>query len=261
MESRTVFLMYHELEIAGRSFCHSEPGYVRYVISASDFRAQMELLRNSGWQGLSVSEALKFSLSPTVAITFDDGCETDLLIAVPILREQGFGATFYVTVGFLGRPGYLTAAQLREITNSGFEIGCHSLSHSYITDLDQAGLNREIVEARHELEQILGEPVKHFSCPGGRYNQRILNTARLAGYCTVATSRACANSTSTNQFALGRVAVMRGTDLQKFEALCCGRGLWQLRIRDAFRQTAKRLLGNSTYDHVRSLILRRVGPR
>lgn len=256
MTPHTVFLMYHELELSGRPLCHSEPGYVRYVVSADDFRAQMESLKSTGSRGMSVGAALTSPEGPGVAITFDDGCETDLLTAAPILREQGFGATFYVTVGFLGRRGHLSTAQLREISQQGFEIGCHSMTHLHLTDVDQAGLNREIIEAKAQLEQIIGMPVYHFSCPGGRYSQQVMTTARTAGYQTVATSRVHANTRSTNRFALGRVAVMRGTALRNFEAICSGRGLWQLGLRDDLRRTAQRVLGNSIYDRVRGAMLR-----
>jgi len=94
-----VFLMYHELEILGRPLCQSEPGYARYVLPDSDFRAQMDHLKGHGWQGLSLGQALQFAEGPNVTITFDDGCETDLLAAAPILRQAGFNATFFITVG------------------------------------------------------------------------------------------------------------------------------------------------------------------
>jgi peptidoglycan/xylan/chitin deacetylase (PgdA/CDA1 family) len=255
MEPGTVFLMYHELEVSGRPLCQSDPGYARYVLSAGDFGAQMNWLKNKGWQGMSVGVALRFPREPGVAITFDDGCETDLLMAIPILQKLRFRATFYITVGFLGRRGYLSISQLREIHQLGFEIGCHSMTHCHLTDADQAGLNREIVDAKAQLEQIIGIPVYHFSCPGGRYNQDVMRTARTAGYQTVATSRAHANARTTDQFGLGRVAVMRGIYLQNFEAICSGRGLWQLGVRDDLRRTAQRLLGNSIYDRVRNAVL------
>jgi peptidoglycan/xylan/chitin deacetylase (PgdA/CDA1 family) len=256
MEPRTVFLMYHELELRGRPLCYSDAGYARYVISADDFRTQMAALKSAGSRGMSVSAALTYPEGPGVAITFDDGSETDLLAAAPILREQGFAATFYVTVGFLGRRGYLSPVQLREISQLGFEIGCHSMTHPHLTDVDQAGLNREIIDAKTRLEQIIGVPVYHFSCPGGRYNRQVMRTAHTAGYQTVATSRAHANTRTTDRFALGRVAVMRGTELQNFEAICFGRGLWRLGLRDDLRRTAQRLLGNSIYDRVRRAMLR-----
>jgi peptidoglycan/xylan/chitin deacetylase (PgdA/CDA1 family) len=254
-EPGIVFLMYHELELPGRSACQSEPGYVRYVLPASEFQAQMQSLKQLGMHGLSVSDALAFPDEPAVAITFDDGCETDVLTAAPILRELGFGATFYVTVGFLGRRGYMSHEQLRELRDSSFEIGCHSLTHPYLTDLDDAGLHREIVEAKRQLEELAGKPIKHFSCPGGRYDRRVVKIARAAGYGSVANSRTHANSKSTDPFALGRVAVLRGTPPQKFAAFCHGRGLWQLTARDTVQATARRFLGNSVYDRVRAVLL------
>ena len=110
-----VFLMYHELESPGRPLCQTEPGYVRYILTASDFRSQMELLKRARWKGVSVSEAIGSFANKTVAITFDDGCETDLLHAAPILREFDFGGTFYVTTGFLRKSGYLSHPQLKEL--------------------------------------------------------------------------------------------------------------------------------------------------
>lgn len=254
-ERRTVFLMYHELEETGRSLCQSEPGYVRYVLPVAGFQAQMELLQSKGWRGVSVGEAIRFADDKLVAVTFDDGSETDLLSAAPVLRRLGFGATFYVTNRWLGRPGYLSHAQLRELRALGFEIGSHSMTHAYLTDLDANGLHHEVAEAKTQLEQILGESIEHFSCPGGRFDQRVAQVAAQAGYRTVATSQIRANSTSTDCFALGRVPVMRSTSLREFQDLYSGRGLWQWRMSQQLGQAGKKLLGNSMYDRLRSALL------
>src|ERR1035437_875378 len=152
-----VFLMYHELEIPGRNLCQSEPGYARYVLLQPDFRGQMDYLKSNGWHGLNVGQALAFPEGRNVTITFDDGCETDLLAAAPILQHRGFHATFFVICGRLGKPGYLSPAQLKELSDQGFEIGCHSMTHPYLTDLDESGLRYEISEAKSQLEQIVGQ--------------------------------------------------------------------------------------------------------
>jgi len=256
-EPGTVFLMYHELEAPGRTRCQSEPGYVRYVLHATQFRHQMELLKREQWQGVSVSDAVRFREGKTVAITFDDGSETDLLCAAPLLRQLGFGATFYITSAWLGQPGHLSQAQLRELCALGFEIGCHSMTHAYLPDLDQNGLQREIAEAKSRLEQVIGAPVEHFSCPGGRFDQRVAEVARQAGYRTVATSRIQANSPSTDRFTLGRVAVLRSTSLSEFRRICMGHGLWKSRASLRLREAGRKLLGNSNYDRLRNLLLRR----
>jgi len=256
-----VFLMYHELEIPGRPLCQTEAGYSRYVVQEANFRSQVKWLQEAGWRSLSVSEALASeqpngSKSNAVAVTFDDGCESDLLSAAPILSGAGYHATFYVTVGYLGRRGYLTPPQLRELGALGFEIGCHSMTHVYLTDLDERGLQREIREAKAELEEILGKPVKHFSCPGGRCDARVIQVARSAGYNSVANSRVHENRPATDNFDLGRVAILRETELPAFQGICRGDSLWKIRVGDSLRGAAKQLLGNSLYDRGRAFLLR-----
>jgi peptidoglycan/xylan/chitin deacetylase (PgdA/CDA1 family) len=254
-EPSTVFLMYHELEVPGRALCQAEAGYARYAVSEHEFRGQMHSLKENGRQGVSVSEALEFSGEGSVAITFDDGSETDLLVAAPILREVGFNATFYVTTGWVGRAGWLSTAQLQELANLGLEIGCHSMTHAYLTDLDDTGLERETAEAKSRLEQIIGNAVTHFSCPGGRYDNRVAEAARAAGYQTVATSRIHANSPTTHKFALGRVAILRDLSVSSFAGICSGKALPRLRAQSNLRHAARSLLGNSRYDRVRSMLL------
>jgi hypothetical protein len=255
-----VFLMYHELEIPGRDLCQAAPGYARYVLPGGVFRAQMNHLKDQGWHGLSVSQALAFPPGPNVAITFDDGCETDLLQAAPILRQAGFSATFFITCGRLGTAGYLSTSQLRELSAQGFEIGCHSMTHPYLTELDEAGLRYEICEAKSQLEQIVGSPVNHFSCPGGRYDHRVRSMARSAGYRTLATSDIRANSPRTDVFSLGRVAMLRNFPLSTFAAICECRLLSRMRAQSMLRETARRILGNTLYDSVRDSLLHRARP-
>lgn len=251
-----VFLMYHELELAaGRPLCQSEPGYVRYILPEAAFRRQMNWLAHNGWRGLNVGEALSYPAGKSVAITFDDGCETDLITAAPVLRECGFHATFYVTAGFVGKPGYMSRPQVLELSSLGFEIGCHSMTHAYMNDLNPSDLRREIWEAGKELENMIGRKVEHFSCPGGRYNPRALDSARKAGYRSLATSHAHSNSPSTNPFLLGRVAVTRDLDDPTFGRVCKGEALKMMQFSDHMRGAARRALGNTLYDRLRTLML------
>ncbi len=254
-----VYLMYHEIELPGRSMCQDEPGYQRYVVRNANFEAQMRWLKSEGWRGQSVSEGLANPHLPGVVITFDDGCETDLLTAAPLLRELGYNATFYITVGFLGRPGFLTRAQLRELAGLAWcEIGSHSMTHAYLSDLAPQQLVREISDSRTELAQITGQSIDHFSCPGGRWNSQVIAATRQAGYRSVASSRAIANSTALAQpFPLGRLAVMRETQLEDFRRLAGGHGLWKIRFSDSARSALKRALGNSAYDRLRGRLLNR----
>jgi peptidoglycan/xylan/chitin deacetylase (PgdA/CDA1 family) len=250
-----VFLMYHEIELPGRPLCQSASGYVRYILTDHAFRNQMQWMKQSGFRGLSVGEALSYPEGPSVCITFDDGCETDLIAAAPVLREFGFNATFYLTAGFLGTPGYLNASQVRDLDAQGFEIGCHSMTHPYLSDLPESELKREIVDAKLQIEQIVGHSIEHFSCPGGRFDGRTLETARRAGFRSVANSRFHANSSRTSPYDLGRVAVLRDLSLEEFAAACRGRGLWKKRLQDRTRHAVRQVLGNRVYDKLRAALL------
>jgi len=256
---RIVFLMYHELELPGRKLCQSEPGYVRYTLPFDTFRGHLDWMKKSGFRGLNVSEALRSPAEPSVCITFDDGCETDRIAAAPLLGEFGFSATFYLTAGFLGTPGYLMANQVRELDRHGFEIGCHSMTHPYLSDLPDPELKSEIVDAKLQIEQIVGHPIDHFSCPGGRFDWRTLELARRAGFRTVANSRFHANSSRNSPYDLGRVAMLREMPLAEFAATCRGQGLWKKRLQDSTRRGVQRLLGNRVYDRLRKNLLRKSG--
>ena len=250
-----IFLMYHEIELNGRPLVQSAPGYRRYVLSDESFRRQMQWIKESGFRGISVSEALQYPSDRCLCITFDDGCETDLIAAAPVLRDFGLRATFYLTAGFVGTPGYLNLDQVRELDASGFEIGCHSMTHPYLSDVGEADLKREIIDAKLHLEQIVGHTIDHFALPGGRFNSRTLEMARRAGFRSVATSLFHANSPGTNPFKLGRVAIHRDTPLQEFAAICEGQGLWRRRLKGRTRQVLQFVLGNRAYDQVRAVML------
>jgi peptidoglycan/xylan/chitin deacetylase (PgdA/CDA1 family) len=252
-----LYLMYHELEVEGRPLCQSEEGYVRYVVRETSFREQMNWLQTAGMSGVSVTQGFDKPNPGKIVITFDDGCATDLTIAAPLLSKISFGATFYITVDFLSRPGFLLPSQVRELSEAGFEIGCHSMTHAYLSDLNQAGLHREITEAKLRLEEIVGRPVLHFSCPGGRWTRKVGEVARQAGYRSVATSRIAANPPDADPFQLARVVVMRSTTMSDFRQLCLGRGLWQRQFLNSLLTTSHQLLGNTVYDRLRSLILER----
>jgi len=255
--SRIAFLMYHELKVPARPVCQNEPGYIHYVVSVSDFKTQMQTLKASGWQGSSVSQALGFPQAPTVALCFDDGCETDLIAAAPILQELGFGATCYVTSGFLGSKGYLSAEQLRSLSVGRFEIGCHSMTHPDLTSLDTSQLIHETAGAKHVLEQILGIPVKHFSCPGGKWNSRTVDAVKSAGFESMATSRPGVNTRHTSLFALTRVPILRGTTIDEFMRICHSQGIFWTQLQERTRRAARHALGDSIYQSLRNRLLAR----
>ena len=243
-------LMYHELGVPGQPACDPSPGYLRYVVPVDEFRKQLEILRDEGIRGCSLTEMLEGGAAPAsgIAITFDDGCQTDLSVAAPMLREAQFGATFFVVPGFLGRPGYLTADGVRSLAEQGFEIGSHGMTHRFLTTLEPRELEEELSASRRALGGMSGAEVGHLSCPGGRWNPAVADGALAQGYRSVSTSRIGRNDPARDRSSLARLAVRRGTSTDTFRRRCRGEGLTRERLRAALFATARRALGDTFYD-------------
>jgi peptidoglycan/xylan/chitin deacetylase (PgdA/CDA1 family) len=260
MSKNIVLLMYHELQSGGRPLVDDSPGYRRYVVSKEQFAKQLEIVSQKGFTGASVTQSLEAlksgsSAKPIVGFTFDDGCASDLHVAAPLLAENDFNATFYVTVDHLDRDGYLTKTELRELSQLGFEIGSHSMTHRHLSDLDARQIRVELVDSKQALEEIVGKAIDHFSCPGGRINAAVTQAALEAGYKTVATSRLGTNSSRSNRFALNRVAIKHDMNLNTFVRICSGKGQFLMKSGDSILLTGKRILGNKRYDRLRGSIL------
>lgn len=248
-------LMYHELERLGTPMRLLDPGYVRYVVTEQRFSGQLERLRQLGFAGVSLGDALiPLRDQGHVAITFDDGCESDLTIAAPILLDAGMGATFFVSASLIGAPGYLSRKQLASLSALGFQIGCHGATHRFLTEVSDAELVDETAGAKSVLEDMIGNEVDHFSCPGGRWDDRVVKAIMDAGYRTVSTS--VPGKSLPGERIQRRNAVLRHTRMAEFERLCQGRRSIVARLGDATLTGAKRVLGTSVYEHARSLLLR-----
>jgi len=256
--SGTPVLMYHELAVAGRSLCRVEEGYARYCITDATLSAQLSWLQAQGIRGCNISQVLELDAdAPAVGITFDDGCETDLLFAAPRLLDARCDATFFIVTAWIGQRGYLTLNQLRELRALGFELGAHSRTHAYLPDLDAVSLRSEIAQCKDELEQGIGERIEHFSCPGGRWSPEVSEVAREAGYRTVATSRPGMVTSAADRFRLPRTAILEGMQANEFARICHGNRQWLREANSALLSGAKRVMGNSLYENVRRVVLNR----
>jgi peptidoglycan/xylan/chitin deacetylase (PgdA/CDA1 family) len=245
-----VVLMYHQIgEVSTTE--------LRYSVSTESFREQLGHLAASGYEVVGIGQALARPEAGRrrVVITFDDGSASDYRVAAPLLAQHGFGATFYVVPGRLGDDGYMTEAEVVALAESGFEIGSHSMTHPYLNDLAAAALETEVAGSKRRLEALLGRPVRHFACPGGRVNGGVRTAVRAAGYESMATSRTGAAPFGTDPFGLPRIAVLRHTTLTQFARLCRAEGLLFRRLPEAARGVARRILGNGSYDRLRHALL------
>jgi peptidoglycan/xylan/chitin deacetylase (PgdA/CDA1 family) len=135
-----------------------------------------------------LAEAIALAARDRLEITFDDGNDSDALIALPMLVEARVPATFFVLAGRLDQPGSLSGPQLRALMAAGMAIGNHGHDHVNWIQADDRTMRRELHDARARIQDVLGASVDTVSVPFGAFDRRVLALVADAGYRRVHTS-------------------------------------------------------------------------
>jgi len=166
-----VSLLFHDVYVSdvGESGFNS-PAADRYKLSLREFDAQLGAMGAAGAGAIGAR------------LTFDDGGVSFYTIAADKLEACGLHAYCFVTTDFIGRPGFLDAAQVRELDARGHVIGTHSASHpARFSALSRADMRREWTESRRRLEDVLGHAVTTGSVPGGYFSKEVGRVAAESG--------------------------------------------------------------------------------
>lgn len=108
------------------------------------------------WTIFSVS-ALEPIPDKLVVLTFDDSVASHFTRVRPLLKQYGFGATFFITEGFSFRTNkqdYMTWEQIAQLHKDGFEIGNHTRDHLGVT-------TATLPQLREQLEAINSQCHEH----------------------------------------------------------------------------------------------------
>jgi peptidoglycan/xylan/chitin deacetylase (PgdA/CDA1 family) len=209
-------LMYHRVNIT----TPSTPAASRALtVHPADFERQMVWLKRHGYRAVTQRELFDAlfrgrPLGPRpVLITFDDGYRDVLFRASPVLARLGLRATAYVISGRIsaGDPSFLTWGMLRALEKRGIEIGSHTVRHRDLTALSTRDAFAELLHSRLALERRLGHPVQWLAYPFGRYDARIEQLARRAGYVLATTTQPGVRQSARAPLALRRVRILDST--------------------------------------------------
>jgi peptidoglycan/xylan/chitin deacetylase (PgdA/CDA1 family) len=92
---------------------------------------------------------------------------------------QGIGAT-------LPSDLMMTSAQVRGLSQYGFSVGAHTVTHPILSAVSDAKAWEEIVSSKEQLEALLGASVDLFAYPNGRphrdYQSQHVGMVRRAGF-------------------------------------------------------------------------------
>lgn len=120
-----------------------------------------------------------------VVLTFDDGAVTHADYVAPLLKKYGFGATFFVCEfppDFEDKTKYMSWAQIRQLSEMGFEVANHTGRHTHVDEVDDADFTRELetIEDRCAANGI-PRPVT-FAYPAYAVRPGVDTTLRNKGY-------------------------------------------------------------------------------
>jgi peptidoglycan-N-acetylglucosamine deacetylase len=114
-----------------------------------------------------------------ITTSWDDGSFSDIRLA-ELLIKYHIPATFYLPVDNVERK-CLGRAEISSLARD-FDIGCHSYHHIDLTGISINKAQKEIIDGKQELEQIIGRGVSSFCYPLGRYNNSIVKIVKACGF-------------------------------------------------------------------------------
>ncbi len=135
-----------------------------------------------------------------ITISVDDGHPQDLK-AAELLSRYGFAATFYVPAKNPERP-VMDESGIREL-GKDFELGAHTYGHRALTGLPMAEVQKELVDGKDWLQQLIGREVISFCYPKGKFNRKIVAEVRNAGFLGARTCMHNINSFPANPLLWG----------------------------------------------------------
>jgi peptidoglycan-N-acetylglucosamine deacetylase len=135
--------------------------------------------------------------------SWDDGTPSDLKMT-KLMRSYGIAGTFYISKNhsYIERP--LNSEEILKISEMGFEVGAHTMSHPDLTRLEKSGAFKEISESKLYLEKILNKKVPLFAYPFGYHNKEVERLVEQAGFIAARTIDIIPiNSNSLDPFRVG----------------------------------------------------------
>ena len=197
-----------------------------WTISQLEFTRQIDWLARN-FELISLIEAQRRirqreNCRPAVCITFDDGYADNCRQALPLLISRGIPCTYFVSTQFVLRGEPFphdvargvplppnTVQQLRSLAAAGVEIRAHTRTHRDLGPITDAEVLRtEVIGSQHDLQALLGQPIRYFAFPFGQHvhlNRDVFAIAREAGFAGVCSAYGGYNLPGDDAFHLQRM--------------------------------------------------------
>lgn len=230
---RVPVLMYHEIADATAS---TSP----LAVAPDVFANQLAYLRDAGFNTLTAGELAAFLAdgagrlpAKPVVLTFDDGYRDFYTHGLPVIKQNGFTGTLFMTTGGMGDESLekimLDWRQLAEVEQAGIEVGAHTVTHPKLDILPEKDLREELSISKSELEEHLGRAIPGLAYPFGYSNRKVRAVARELGYTYAYSVNNVMTTSAATTFTFPRLTVQRTTSLDDFRTMVNGEDTAEIR--------------------------------
>jgi len=159
-----------------------------YIIPIDVFKGHMKMLADSGYHTILLDQLYDYLNNGTplpskpILLTFDDTDLDQYTIAEPTMRKYGFKGAFFVMTVSLGRPNYMSKAQVKDLSDKGNDIGSHTWDHHNVKKYQGKDWEIQIDNPTKTLEAITGKNIHHFAYPFGLWNPEAIPELKKRGF-------------------------------------------------------------------------------
>ena len=159
-----------------------------YTVQTAEFKSQMKMLSDSGYHTVLPDQLYNYLNnngtlpSKPIMLTFDDTRADQYNTAVPEMKKYGFKAVFFIMTVSIGRPNYMTKAQIKELSDAGNVVGSHTYDHQNVKKLKGEDWVKQIEKPTKTLEDITGKDIKYFAYPFGLWNKEAFPELKKRGF-------------------------------------------------------------------------------
>lgn len=169
-------LVYHKIE---------EPAKDLISVSPAQFQQQMEYLNQNDFQTITLSDYAtwrdgNYNLpKKAIILVFDDGFLSVYNTAKPIMDQYGFvGSVITVTryASFTSNTsGYMKWFQIKDLSDYGWSIESHGLTHSHMLTLSESQFRNELLSSKQIITNMTGKTPLSFVFPFHESNKTYAN--------------------------------------------------------------------------------------
>ncbi|SNR31175.1 polysaccharide deacetylase family protein [Hymenobacter mucosus] len=158
-----------------------------YIVPVEQFKAQIKMLADSGYHTILPDQLYAYLTtgaalpSKPVMLTFDDTDLDQFTIAKPTLDKYGYKAVYFIMTVSLGRPNYMSKAQVKQLSDEGNIIGSHTWDHHNVKKYQGQDWVTQIEKPTKQLEEITGKKINYFAYPFGLWNPEAIPELKKRG--------------------------------------------------------------------------------